>query len=89
MAKFGMGPAVVSGLLVATLAMFAWFLDWMRRNVRIERSAIDLRAFRAGLLFGLPMMATRTGASGSSSSGPADSGGMTSPRSSRRRSCRT
>lgn len=50
--------AAYTAKLVATLAMFAWFLDWMRRNVRIERSAVDLRAFRAGLVFGLPMMAT-------------------------------
>lgn len=55
--------AAYTAKLVATLAMFAWFLDWMRRNVRIERSAIDLRAFRAGLLFGLPMMATELSSS--------------------------
>lgn len=49
--------AVYGGKLVAALALLAWLLHWMWRNVRFARSSIDFGAFRAGLRYGLPMMA--------------------------------
>jgi O-antigen/teichoic acid export membrane protein len=49
--------AVYGGKLMAGLVLFAWLLYWMRRNVHVSRDAIDLRVFRHGLRYGLPMMA--------------------------------
>lgn len=50
--------AAYGGKVIGTLILFAWFLYWMRRNVHVARDAIDFHAFRAGLIYGLPMMAT-------------------------------
>lgn len=49
--------AVYGGKLVAIALLLAWLTHWLRRNVRFARDAIDFRAFRSGLIYGLPLMA--------------------------------
>lgn len=53
--------AVNGGKLIATALLLAWLLHWMRRNVHVARDAVDFRAFRSGLIYGLPMMAHELG----------------------------
>ena len=49
--------AVLGGKLLAMVVLLAWMLHWMHRNVRVARDAVDWGAVRAGLVFGLPLMA--------------------------------
>jgi len=49
--------AVYGAKVLATVALLAWMLHWMRRNVRVAREAVDWRMVGAGLAFGLPLMA--------------------------------
>lgn len=49
--------AVYGGKIVATALLLAWLLSWMRRNLYVSREAVDLQAFRTGLIYGLPLMA--------------------------------
>lgn len=49
--------AVFGGRIAAAVLLLAWLAYWMYRNVHAARSAIDWRAVRTGLVFGLPLMA--------------------------------
>lgn len=49
--------AVYGGKVIATALLLAWLLHWLRRNVHFALGAIDFRAFRNGLIYGLPLMA--------------------------------
>jgi O-antigen/teichoic acid export membrane protein len=49
--------AVYAGRIIAAALMLAWFVNWMRQNVHVSRDAVDLQAFRNGLVYGLPLMA--------------------------------
>lgn len=49
--------AVFGGKLLAMALLLAWMLHWLRRSVRASRDAVDWGAVRAGLVFGLPLMA--------------------------------
>lgn len=49
--------AVYGGKIIAAVLLLAWLLNWMRRNVYVSRDAVDLQAFRTGLIYGLPLMA--------------------------------
>jgi O-antigen/teichoic acid export membrane protein len=48
--------AVYGGKIVAAVVVLAWLLHWMRRNLHFARGSFDPGAFRAGLVYGLPMM---------------------------------
>lgn len=49
--------AVYGAKIIAAAVLLAWLLNWMRRNVHVSRDAVDLQAFRTGLIYGLPLMA--------------------------------
>lgn len=49
--------AVYGGKIAAAVLLLAWLASWLRRNVQVARDAIDLAAFRAALVFSLPLMA--------------------------------
>jgi O-antigen/teichoic acid export membrane protein len=49
--------AVYGGKIVAAALLLAWLVHWMYRNVHVSRDAVDLQAFRSGLVYGFPLMA--------------------------------
>jgi O-antigen/teichoic acid export membrane protein len=49
--------AVYGGKIAAAVLLLAWLIYWLRRNIRFAREAIDLGTLRAGLVYGLPLMA--------------------------------
>lgn len=49
--------AVYGGKMTATVLLLAWLAHWLKRNVHVARNAIDLNAFRNGLVYGIPLMA--------------------------------
>lgn len=49
--------AIYGGKILATALLLAWLVHWLRRNVQVARSAINLRTTAASLLFSLPLMA--------------------------------
>lgn len=49
--------AVFGGKFLATILLLAWLVRWTHGNVHIAWDAIDLRVFRRGLIYGLPLMA--------------------------------
>lgn len=50
--------AVYGGKIIAAALLLAWLAHWMYRNVRVSRDSVDLGAFRSGLVYGFPLMAT-------------------------------
>jgi O-antigen/teichoic acid export membrane protein len=49
--------SVFGGRIVAAILLLGWLSHWMYRNVNFSRRAIDLRALRTAMIFGLPLMA--------------------------------
>ena len=49
--------AVYGGKIVAALLLLFYFAHWARRHIPFSRDAIDFRAMREGMHYGLPLMA--------------------------------
>jgi len=49
--------AVYGGKIAATIVLLAWLAYWLYRNVHFARDTVDLAAVKAGLIYGLPLMA--------------------------------
>lgn len=49
--------AVFGGRIAAAVLLLSWLAYWMYRNVHAARVAVDWRAVRTGLVYGLPLMA--------------------------------
>jgi O-antigen/teichoic acid export membrane protein len=49
--------AVFGGRIAAAVLLLSWLAYWMYRNVHFTRMAVDWRALRTGLVYGLPLMA--------------------------------
>lgn len=55
--------SVYGGKIVAAALVLGWLGHWMYRHVSVSRQAIDLKEFRNGLLYGMPLMANELAAS--------------------------
>lgn len=54
--------SVYAGKITAALVLMAFYIHWVRRHLRFSRHAIDLRAYRDSLRYGLPLVANEIAA---------------------------
>nr|WP_269635116.1 oligosaccharide flippase family protein [Lysobacter daejeonensis] len=55
--------SVYAGKVIAIVLVLGWLAYWMYRNVSVSMGDIDVRSFRNGLLYGVPLMANELSAS--------------------------
>lgn len=49
--------AAYGGKVAAVVVVLGFYVAWMRRHLRFSRSLVDLRRFREGFIYGMPLVA--------------------------------